>query len=80
MPRKGDKVYCINHPDEEMAILNENDVNTFHTIRLGFLKHGYNYGMHNKSTGFDVFSCKQCGYAEFYITANELRLLNEEKQ
>jgi hypothetical protein len=80
MPRKGDKVYCINHLDEEMVILNENDVNTFHAIRLGFLKRGYNYGMHDKSTGFDVFSCQQCGYAEFYITAKELELLKEAKK
>lgn len=80
MPQKGDKVHCINHPEEEMVILNENDINTFHAIRLGFLKHGYNYGMHDKSTGFDVFSCRQCGYAEFYITAKELLLLKEPKK
>ena len=79
MPRKGDKVFCINHPDEELAILNENDANTFHLIRLGFLKGGYNYGLHDKSTGFDVFGCRKCGYVEFYLTSKELKVLAEPK-
>jgi hypothetical protein len=77
MPRKDDKTWCINHPDETMVILNEKDLNTFHAVRLAFLKRGFNYGIHDKSTGFDVFSCKKCGYAEFYLTAKELKLLNE---
>jgi len=77
MPQKSDKVFCINHPGEEMVILNENDANTFHVIRLGFLKRGYNYGMHDKSTGFDVFGCKICGYVEFYLTPKERQVLNE---
>ena len=79
MPLKSVKVFCINHPDEEMVILNENDANTFHVIRLGYLKRGYNYGMHDKSTGFDVFSCRKCGYVEFYLTTKEQQLLSEPK-
>ena len=79
MPRKGDSVFCINHPEEELVILNENDPNTFHLIRLGFLKRGYNYGMHDKSTGFDAYACRKCGYVEFYLTAGELQVLNEPK-
>ncbi|OPY07627.1 MAG: hypothetical protein A4E68_01728 [Syntrophaceae bacterium PtaB.Bin095] len=79
MPRKGDKVFCINHPDEELSILNEHDASTFHVIRLGYLKHGSNFGLHNKSTGFDVFGCRKCGYVEFYLTAEELQVLSRQK-
>jgi hypothetical protein len=79
MPLKNAKVFCINHPDEEMVILNENDANTFHAIRLAFLKHGVNYGLHDKSTGFNIFSCRKCGYAELYLTLGELQLLNKPK-
>ena len=34
MPKKDGKFYCLNHPEREMAVLNEDNPDTFHTLRL----------------------------------------------
>lgn len=76
MPRKDGKVFCLNHPEQEMVLQNEGNEKTFHVIRLATLNRG-RIEMENKSTGFDFYSCRECGYSETYLTAAELELLKK---
>ena len=54
MPKKDGKTYCLNHPDQEMVILNEDNPDTFHALRLATWIYGKRLKMENKSTGFDI--------------------------
>jgi len=75
MPRNNEKTYCLNHPDLEMVVLNEKNTDTFHAIRLATLEYGKRVKMENKSTGFDVYACPECGYSEFYLSPSELKII-----
>lgn len=77
MPWKDGKVFCLNHPELEMIPQNEGNERTFHVIRLATLSRHGRIEMENKSTGFDVYSCRECGYCETYLTAAELDLLKK---
>ena len=76
MPRNNGKTCCLNHPDLEMVVLNEKNTDTFHAIRLATWEYGKRVKMENKSTGFDVYSCPECGYSEFYLTPSELKIIH----
>jgi len=78
MPRNNDKTYCLSHPDLEMVVLNEKNPDTFHAIRLATWEYGKRVKMENKSTGFDVYACPECGYSEFYLTPSELKLIRKD--
>lgn len=78
MPRNNEKTYCLNHPDLELVVLNEKNTDTFHAIRLATLEYGKRVKMENKSTGFDVYACPECGYSEFYLTTSELKLIRKD--
>jgi len=77
MPKKDGKFYCLNHPEREMAVLNEDNPDTFHTLRLATWIYGNRLKMENKSTGFDIYACTECGYSELYLTSSELKLLRK---
>lgn len=78
MPRNNEKTYCLNHPDLELVVLNEKNTDTFHAIRLATLEYGKRVKMENKSTGFDVYACPECGYSELYLTPSELKLIRKD--
>lgn len=77
MPKKDGKIYCLNHPEREMVVLNEENPDTFHALRLATWIYGKRLKMENKSTGFDIHACPECGYSEFYLIRSELDILRK---
>ncbi|HOK06053.1 MAG TPA: hypothetical protein PK836_08340 [Syntrophales bacterium] len=77
MPKRDNGIFCVNHPETELRILNEDQPDTFHAIRLASLVYGKRLQMENKSTLFDIYACPRCGYVEIYLPPQELRLLEE---
>lgn len=77
MPKKNGGVYCLNHPAEEMRLLDEGQKDVFHAVRLASIVFGKRLQMENKSTLFSIFACPRCGYAELYLPLQELALLNK---
>ncbi|MCX7635670.1 MAG: hypothetical protein N2Z74_08005 [Syntrophales bacterium] len=80
MPTKDGQVYCINHPDETMRVLNEGREETFHTMRLATIVYRTRLQMENKSTLFTVFACPRCGYTELYLPPQEMALLKQSEK
>jgi heterodisulfide reductase subunit A-like polyferredoxin len=77
MPRKDGKVFCLNHPEAEMVVQNEGNERSFHVVRMATLSRWGKIELENKSTGLDVYSCRECGYCEIYLTVAELELLRK---
>ncbi len=62
MPIKDDKIYCVNHPEKEMA-----QGEGFHALTK-LNKKGDQLTFH-PSTGapIKIFICQECGYIETYF-------------
>ena len=66
MPKRNNKVYCINHPDEEMYE-HDNDV------LINTAKQGHDKRLYHGATAHTcrMFYCGICDYVELYITSAE---------
>lgn len=75
MPLKNDKIYCVNHPDLPMVLSNEGDDSLVHISDIA-IKKPDGYYVQPRSTGYNLYSCKKCGYSEIYLIPFELDQLN----
>lgn len=72
MPIRNNKIYCINHPDEEMILNNDKNPDAFNATEIITPAGEGKYAMTNRLTAFNIYCCIKCGYAEFYLPSIEL--------
>jgi len=72
MPLKNNHRYCLNHPDVELTIIQLPD--QVHMMPLAVINQD-GYAAISQATGLNAYSCKICGYVEFYLIESELASL-----
>lgn len=67
---------CINHPDEEMVLIQSTKVEqTLHILLMGTQSNDnpITYDGIPEATAMNLYACKQCGYCEKYLAEHELQ-------
>ena len=72
MPIRNDRIYCINHSEEELIPTNEQP-DWKHLVVLAKKRTDSEmYDLVNKATVMIFRACPICGYAEGYLTKGEI--------
>lgn len=72
MPIRNNRIYCINHPDEELISANEQP-EWDHFVLLAKQRPDQKmYDILQKGTAMIFHACPICGYAEPYLTKDEI--------
>lgn len=76
MPLRETKIYCINHSEEEMQVIDDGMKDVFHISILAKKREPDSvYAGTNRATAYNLYSCKICGYCELYLTSFERDIL-----